>query len=168
MAISRNTTPLADSRSIFLHRRKPSPTSLISCPAKERGIATLMFMFTNFKRTDNMDRKEQITQAMRQEVFPCPSPSECRSDCRFCFMDSDRKKHCLQDFAIMRGREGAEWADKNPMSKYNLSDVDLLVSQLDCIINNAERLTTGNLAHNRASILLMARMIKNKCFKLKE
>lgn len=83
-------------------------------------------------------------------------------------MDSDRKKHCLQDFAIMRGREGAEWADKNPMSKYNLSDVDLLVSQLDCIISNAERLTTGNLAHNRASILLMARMIKNKCFKLKE
>lgn len=64
--------------------------------------------------------------------------------------------------------QGAEWADKNPVSKYNLSDVDLLVSQLDCIISNAERLTTGNLAHNRASILLMARMIKNKCFKLKE
>lgn len=55
--------------------------------------------------------------------------------------------------------EGAEWADKNPMSKYNLSKTDLVVSQLQTIVNNAERMTTGNMAHNRASILLMARMV---------
>lgn len=64
--------------------------------------------------------------------------------------------------------DGAEWADKNPKSKYNLSDVDYIVNQLDGIINTAEHMTTGNFAHNRASILLYARIMKKRCVTLIE
>lgn len=91
---------------------------------------------------------------MRQDVFACPSPNECRKDCRFF---NERNCQCLQDLAIKYGEEGAKWADENPKSRFNISDSDSLFLHLQTIINNAEHMTTGNMAHNRASILLMAR-----------
>lgn len=62
----------------------------------------------------------------------------------------------------------SEWADEKPKSKYDLSDVDLMLSQLEGIIHDAEHMTTGNFARHKASILLFARIIKNECFKLKK
>ena len=75
----------------------------------------------------------------------------------------ERKKYSVEDFEA-----GVEWADANPKSKYNISDVDLVVSQLGTIVSNAERMTTGNFAHNRASILLLARNALNHCKRMEE
>ena len=44
---------------------------------------------------------------------------------------------------------GAEWADENPKSKYNISDTDL--------VDEAQHTTTGNVAHNARSIMALAR-----------
>lgn len=57
---------------------------------------------------------------------------------------------------------GAKWADDNPMSKYNLFDTDLIRSQVECILQNAERLTSGNVAHNGNAIKIMAKIILKK------
>lgn len=58
--------------------------------------------------------------------------------------------------------EGAKWADEHPMSKYNLSDSDCTKAILEDIVKIAERLTSGNVAHHRNEIKLMAIMaLKN-------
>lgn len=54
--------------------------------------------------------------------------------------------------------EGAKWADEHPLSKYNLSNADYIKVTLEDIVRNAERLTTGNVAHNGNNIKLMAIM----------
>jgi len=53
--------------------------------------------------------------------------------------------------------KGALWADNNPESKYNLSDIDLVRSILASIEDIAQRTTTGNVAHNARSIMFLAR-----------
>lgn len=111
-------------------------------------------------------RSEEIKAAMRSDVFTCPSPTRCIASCPY--WKNNAKASCLLDFARIYGQKGAEWADDHPESKYNLSDVDLLVSQLDGIIHVAERLTSGNVAHNKAEIILFARAMKRKCFTIKE
>lgn len=52
---------------------------------------------------------------------------------------------------------GAEWADENPKSKYNISDTDLVRSILESIEDEAQHTTTGNVAHNARSIMALAR-----------
>lgn len=98
-----------------------------------------------------MTREEQIAEAVRNIV-------EERQT------SEGRKKYEGWNFADWF-KEGIKWCDDNPISVYNLSDEDYMISQLEGIISQAERLTTGNLAHNKSSIMLMARSIKNICFK---
>lgn len=59
--------------------------------------------------------------------------------------------------AVNHFTAGADWADDNPKSRFNISDTDYVFGHLQTIINDAERMTTGNMAHNRSSILLLAR-----------
>lgn len=58
--------------------------------------------------------------------------------------------------------EGAEWADEHPKSKYNLSDVDYVRGALESIIQVAERITTGNLAHQINCIKLNVKLALNR------
>lgn len=58
--------------------------------------------------------------------------------------------------------EGVKWADEHPMSKYNISDNDYVKVMLEDIVQNAERLTSGNVAHHRNEIKLMAIMALKK------
>ena len=68
------------------------------------------------------------------------------------FIIEDNKNSFIQGFNL-----GAIWADKNPKSKYDLSDPDLIRSILESIEDEAQRTTTGNVAHNTRSIMLLAR-----------
>jgi len=64
------------------------------------------------------------------------------------------------EFELRRRRDferGAKWADENPESKYNVSDPDFVKCILEGIIEELEHTTTGNLAHNIASIKYKAK-----------
>lgn len=54
--------------------------------------------------------------------------------------------------------DGAKWADENPKSKYNLSDVDYITETLKSIVELAEQTTSGNVAHKIATIKFQANM----------
>lgn len=113
-------------------------------------------------------RKEQVNTALRNDVFACPSPKQCRKDCRFFNEGAKGKFQCMQDFAIIYGKQAVEWADQNPESKYNMTDPDLVQSQLETIVNTAERTTSGNVAHNIASIRLLAKCALNVIKRIKD
>ena len=57
----------------------------------------------------------------------------------------------------------AKWADKYPVSKYNMSDIDYIKSQINGIREDAEHITSGNITHNSNAIKMKCDAIL-KCF----
>lgn len=55
--------------------------------------------------------------------------------------------------------EGAVWADENPESKYNLSDIDYIAGTLKSIVELAEQTTSENVAFKIAAIKFQANMV---------
>lgn len=66
---------------------------------------------------------------------------------------SDRDKELM--ISVM------QWSDTHPKSKYNLSKVDSMRIKLESIESIEARTTSGNVAHNAASIKLLTRAALN-------
>ena len=54
---------------------------------------------------------------------------------------------------------GVKWADEQPESKFNISNIDAVKMILEGIVQTAEHMTSGNFAHARANIKLKAQSV---------
>lgn len=72
----------------------------------------------------------------------------------------------IDDLMIISFENGAEWADDNPKSHYNTSDIDYLHTMFEGIERIASRTTSGNVAHNANEIKLLARCALKKFNKI--
>lgn len=85
-------------------------------------------------------RKKQIIEAAKDYIEHCS--------------ELDPKVFCAYI-------DGALWSDENPESKHNLSRPDRIKVYLETILENSEKMTTGNMAHHRAAIKTISKIALN-------
>lgn len=97
-----------------------------------------------------MDRNEEITNVAEQHGVNTIR-EELLKD-----LSEDTIK-LIDDLMITNFEYGAEWADNNPKSHYNTSNIDYLHTIFESIERIASKTTSGNVAHNANEIKLLAR-----------